>query len=198
MKVLLIDIDDNRANKIDPIVSWAGMELLHLNNHRADGPAGNHNADIYTHVKNVHPEIILVDTDSPSRDVLEDLAQQNRTAPKTVITLDKSQSESINRLAADVGISLYAIDAVPHRLLQALIDVTISHFHSIDRLRSEVQELKPAIEERQFLNQAIAFIMDTYGLSEHQANDLLTKNADRQQRDIGALAKQLVETGSFV
>lgn len=198
MKVLLIDIDDNRANKIDPIVSWAGMELLHLNNHRSDGPAGNHNADIYAHVKNVHPEIILVDTNSPSRDVLEDLAQQNRTAPKTVITLDKSQSESINRLAADVGISLYAIDAVPHRLLQALIDVTISHFHSIDRLRSEVQELKPAIEERQLLNKAIAFIMDTYGLSEHQANDLLSKNADRQQRDVSELARQLVETGSFV
>ena len=32
MKVLLIDIDDSRANKIDSILASAGIELINFNN----------------------------------------------------------------------------------------------------------------------------------------------------------------------
>lgn len=186
--MLLIDIDDNRVNKLEPIVAWAGMELI---NHREQ------DADIYDVMEQQHPEIILIDTNSSKRDSLEHLAQRNPQGARTVITLGKKQSESINRLAAEAGISIYAIDAVPASLLQALIDITISYFHSIDRLRAEVAALQPLIKDRQYLNQARQFIMKTYGLAEEQAQDLLTKNADRQKRDVAELAKQLVETGSF-
>jgi response regulator NasT len=189
MKVLLIDIDEARAKKLEPIIAWAGIELINLN---------NHNTDIYQLVGEMHPEIILVDTNSPNRDTLEHLAQLNKTSPRTVIKLGNNRSESINRLAADAGISLYAIDNIPPSLLQSLIDITLSYFYSIDRLRVEVQTLKPEIDARQILNSAKKFITETYGLTDDQAIDLLSKNANRQGRSITEVARQLVETGSFV
>ncbi|POP52391.1 ANTAR domain-containing response regulator [Zhongshania marina] len=189
MKVLLIDIDDTRANKLEPILAWTGIELIKLN---------NHNTDIYQLVGEMHPEIILVDTNSPNRDTLEHLAQLNKASPRTVIKLGNARSESINRLAADAGISIYAIDNIPTKLLQSLIDITLSYFYSIEHLRSEIQSLKPEIDARQVLNNAKKFITETYGLTEEQATDLLSKNANRQGRTITEVARQLVETGSFI
>jgi response regulator NasT len=186
--VLLIDIDDNRANKLEPIVTWAGMEML---NHRES------EEDIYGVMEKLHPEIILIDTNSTKRDALEHLAQRNLQGPHTVITLGKKKSEGINRLATEAGISLYAIDIVPHSLLQALIDITISYFHSIDCLRAEVSALQPMVQDREYLNKARQFIMSNYGLAEEQAQDLLMKNANQQKRNVAELAKQLIETGSF-
>jgi|TARA_R110001583_G_scaffold40864_1_gene130394 response regulator NasT len=189
MKMLLIDIDDTRANKVEPIIAWAGIEVITVN---------DSNADIYQLVGEMHPEIILVDTNSPNRDTLEHLAQLQKSAPRTVIKLENSRSEGINRLAAEAGISVYAIDAVPTALLQALIDIAISYFHSIDQLRNEVEGLKPTTDARQVLNKAKRFIMDTYGLAEDQASDLLSKNADRQRRPVTEIARQLLDTGSFI
>ena len=189
MKVLLIDINESRANKIEPILMWAGMEMIQCS---------NRDADIYALVAELHPEIILVDTNSASRDTLEHLAQRDKASPRTVINLGQTRSEGINRLAAEVGISLYAIDALPTSLLQSLIDIGICYFHSTDKLRSEVSALAPAIEERQTLNKARRYIMDTYGLEEDQAADLLAKNADRQQRPLADLAQRLLDTGSFL
>ncbi|WP_373082994.1 ANTAR domain-containing response regulator [Zhongshania sp.] len=189
MKLLLIDIDDGRANKIEPIITWAGIELIIIN---------DNTADIYALVDELHPEIILVDTDSPNRDTLEHLAQLQKTAPRTVIKLDNTRSEAINRLAAEACISIYAIDGVPTQLLQALIDIAISYFYSIELLRNEVENIKPATDARQTLNKAKKFIMDTYGLAEEQASDLLSKNADRQRRPVTEVARQLLDTGSFI
>lgn len=189
MKVLLIDIDDGRAKKLEPILAGAGIELINLNNHPTD---------IYQLVGEEHPEIILVDTNSPNRDILEHLAQMNNGSPCTVIKLGNRRSESINRLAAEAGISIYAIDDIPHSLLQSLIDITLSYFYSIDHLSAEVLALKPEVDARQILNSAKKFIIETYGLTEAQASDLLSKNADRQGRSISEVSRQLVDTGSFV
>lgn len=189
MKVLLLDIENKQAEKLDPILSWAGMELIRLE------PV---DIDLYQSIRSLNPEIILVDTNSPHRDTLEHLAQLKPDSPQTVFTLDGDHSEGINRLAAEVGLSLYAINDVRASLLQALIDITISYFHSIDRLRMEVQAMKPAVEQRHYVNKALIYIMDTYDLAEDQAKDLLNKNASRQQRSVTELAQQLLETGSFV
>ncbi|MDF1691532.1 MAG: ANTAR domain-containing protein [Zhongshania sp.] len=189
MKVLLIDIDEHRAKKIDAIITWAGIELLSVT---------DSDADIYQLVGELHPEIILVDTNSPNRDTLEHLAQLQKGAPRTVINLGGNRSESINRLASEAGISLYAIDAVPTALLQSLIDIAISYFHSVNQLRAEVEALKPTTDARQSLNKAKKFIMDTYGLTEDQATDLLNKNADRQRKPVTDVARQLLDTGSFI
>ncbi len=184
----MIDIDEQRAEKIGPILSWAGLELIHFQ---------PQDANIYDLVREQQPEIILIDTNSSNRDTLEHLAQLDNRGARTVISLGKKKSESINRLAADVGISLYAIDAVPNHLLQSLIDVTISYFHSLDKLREEVSLIRPLLEERKALYSAVQFIMKTYGLAEEQAQDLLYKNAKHQQRSVSELAKHLVSTGSL-
>jgi response regulator NasT len=188
MKVLLIDINDERADKIDFISTWAGIELIKYD---------VSNSDLYATVRELHPEIILVDTNSNNRDTLEHLAQLQADAPRTVIKVPNTKSDNLNRLASDAGISLYAIDSVPAALLQVLIDVSITYFYSIDILRSEVASLKPQSDARHVFNQARRFIMDTYGLAEDQATDLLHKNADRQRRPLREVAEQLITTGSF-
>ena len=58
--------------------------------------------------------------------------------------------------------------------------------------------MKPEIDARQILNNAKKFIVETYGLTDEQATDLLNKNANRQGRAITDVARQLMETGSFV
>jgi response regulator NasT len=83
-----------------------------------------------------------------------------------------------------MGISIYVTGNIPHSLFQSLIDITLSYFYSIDHLSAEVPALEPEVDAPQIVNSAMKFIIETYGLTEEQASDLLSKTADRQGRTI--------------
>lgn len=187
MKLMFIEIAAESIAKLRDSFETAGLELLVF-----DGPQDQ----LYPLIKAECPDIILINTNSASRDTLEQRTENDRKQARTVISLGR-QSQSINRLASEAGLSLYASDQVSVQLLQALIDITLCQLLSRDKLASEIANMAPALEQQRILLRGVDFIMRSYGLAENQARDLLLKNAKHQRRSPAELAKQLVETGSL-
>ncbi|MBD2859111.1 hypothetical protein IB286_08820 [Spongiibacter sp. KMU-158] len=187
MKLLLIGISEEKISKLQDALSTAGLDLVSFNGQQDS---------LYPLIEQQRPEIILIDTSSTARDTLEHLAQLDRNHARTVISLGRN-SESINRLAAETGLSLYAVDSVAVSLLQALTDVVISQLISRDKLAREVASMRPVLAQQRDLHSAIKFIMEKYGLADTQARDLLAKNAKHQKRGIADVARHLMETGSL-
>ena len=143
-------------------------------------------------IASIDPDVILIDLENPSRDTLEQMFQVSRLARRPIaMFVDKSDSETV-QAAVDAGVSAYVVDGLRKDRVKPILDVTISRFHAFDRLRSELQEAKLALEDRKIIDQAKGILMKQRNLSEDDAYVLLRRTAMNQNRKIAELARSLV------
>ena len=133
LRALLIGANSTRSEKLLPLLENLGIDLL---------PRDHVRPDLYQLLQTLQPDLIFVDVNSPARDTLEHVVSSDPNLPQPVVNTDGDLRISLRRLAGDIGISLYVRNTVSPALLQALIDITISHCHSIDVLRQELALLK--------------------------------------------------------
>jgi len=145
----------------------------------------------------VDPDVILIDLENPSRDTLEQMFQMSRLARRPIaMFVDKSDSATV-QAAIDAGVSAYVVDGLRKERVRSILDVTISRFHAFDRLQSELQQAKSALEDRKIVEQAKAILRQQRGCSEDDAYVLLRRTAMNQNRKIADLARSLVAAAAL-
>jgi len=146
----------------------------------------------------IDPDVILIDLENPSRDTLEQMFQVSRLARRPIaMFVDKSDSATV-QAAIDAGVSAYVVDGLRKERVRSILDVTISRFHAFDRLQSELQEAKSALEDRKIIEQAKAIIMKQRGCTEETAYVLLRRTAMNQNRKIAELARSLIAAAAIL
>ena len=124
--------------------------------------------------------------------------QVSRLARRPIaMFVDKSDSETV-QAAIDAGVSAYVVDGLRKERVKPILDVTISRFHAFDRLRSELQQAKVALEDRKIIDQAKGILMQQRNLSEDDAYVLLRRTAMNQNRKIAELARSLVAAAALL
>ena len=154
--------------------------------------------DLLPRIAAVDPDVILIDLENPSRDTLEQMFQVSRLARRPIaMFVDKSDSATVQS-AIDAGVSAYVVDGLRKERVRSILDVTISRFHAFDRLQSELQQAKSALEDRKIIDQAKAILMKQRGCSEEEAYVLLRRTAMNQNRKIAELARSLVAAAALL
>ena len=155
-------------------------------------------ANLLARIGAVDPDVILIDLENPSRDTLEQMFQVSRLARRPIaMFVDKSDSATV-QAAIDAGVSAYVVDGLRKERVRSILDVTISRFHAFDRLQSELQQAKSALEDRKIIEQAKAILMQQRGCSEDDAYVLLRRTAMNQNRKIAELARSLVAASALL
>ncbi|WP_372777680.1 hypothetical protein [Litorivivens sp.] len=145
LRALLIGVNSTRSEKLLPLLENLGIDLL---------PKEHARPDLYQLLQVQQPDLIFVDVNSPARDTLEHVVSSDPNLPQPVVNADGDLRISLRRLAGDIDISLYVRNTVSPALLQALIDITISHCHSFDVVRHEIALLQ-AHENTELIREAI-------------------------------------------
>ncbi len=154
--------------------------------------------DLLPRIAAVDPDVILIDLENPSRDTLEQMFQVSRLARRPIaMFVDKSDSATVQS-AIDAGVSAYVVDGLRKERVRSILDVTISRFHAFDRLQSELQQAKSALEDRKIIDQAKAILMKQRACSEEEAYVLLRRTAMNQNRKIAELARSLVAAAALL
>jgi response regulator NasT len=149
-------------------------------------------------IASIDPDVILIDLENPSRDTLEQMFQVSRLARRPIaMFVDKSDSATV-QAAIDAGVSAYIVDGLRKERVKPILDVTISRFHAFDRLQTELNHAKSALEERKVIDQAKGILMKQRNLSEEDAYVLLRRTAMNQNRKIAELARSLVAAASLL
>ena len=88
------------------------------------------------------PDVILIDLESPSRDMLEQMFQMSRVVKRPVaMFVDQSDSASI-QAAVDAGVSAYIVDGLKKERVTSILDLCISRFNAFSRLQGELDRAK--------------------------------------------------------
>lgn len=141
-------------------------------------------ADPAVRLREVLPDVIVIDRKSPDRDLLERLSGLDRDRPRPVVLLaEHSDGETIDA-AIRAGVSACVIgEADVARRLPSIMEVAIARFRERQALRRELEEARSRLAERKVIEKAKGLLMQRKGLTEEQAYRMLRKLAmDRNQR----------------
>ncbi len=183
LKILVIDENPIRRAIIEAGLKEAGFTAVTMlaNTTR-----------LVDHIYNLDPDVVLIDLENPSRDVLEQMFQVSRTVRRPIaMFVDRSEKSEIEA-AIDAGVSAYIVDGLKKERVKPILDMTVSRFHAFNRLRAELDEVKSALKDRKIIEKAKGILMKSRGVDEDKAYDLLRKTAMSQGKRIADVAQALV------
>ena len=144
------------------------------------------------------PDVILIDLENPSRDVLEQMFQVSRAVRRPIaMFVDQSDSDSI-RASVDAGVSAYIVDGLKKERIKPILDLCISRFNAFSRLQDELDRTKSALEDRKAIDRAKGILMKLKGLTEDEAYVLLRSTAMREKKKIGEIAQSILTASELL
>jgi len=144
------------------------------------------------------PDVIVIDLENPSRDVLEQMFQVSRAVRRPIaMFVDQSDTDSI-RASVDAGFSAYIVDGLKKERLKPILDLCISRFNAFARLQDELDRTKSALEDRKAIDRAKGILMKLKGLTEDEAYVLLRSTAMREKKKIGDIAQSIITAAELL
>ncbi|QUS40022.1 ANTAR domain-containing protein [Tardiphaga alba] len=154
--------------------------------------------NLLARIYQLDPEVILIDLENPSRDVLEQMFQVSRAVRRPVaMFVDQSDAESA-RASVDAGVSSYIVDGLKKERIKPILDLCISRFNAFSKLQDELERTKSALEERKIIDRAKGIVMKLKGLNEEEAYVLLRSTAMREKKKIGEIAQSIITAAELL
>ena len=144
------------------------------------------------------PDVVLIDIDNPSRDMLEELTLASGPLERPVAMFVSAAASGLSRAAVEAGVSAYVVDGLQPERLRPVLETAIARFQMMRQIRSELAETRRALEERKMIDRAKGMLMKARGISESEAYALLRKTAMDQGRRVGDVAEALVTASELL
>jgi len=144
------------------------------------------------------PDVVLIDMTDPSRDALEELALASGPMDRPVAMFVDRSDDALTKAAIKAGLSAYVVDGMRADRIKPILDAAITRFHMFQRMRTELEATKLALEERKTLDRAKGILMKARGVSEDEAYALLRKTAMDQGKKMIDVAQSLVTAAGLL
>jgi response regulator NasT len=189
LRILIIDESRVRASELCAGLAMAGHQVA------AVLPSA---LDLTAQIETIRPDVILIETESPSRDTLENLAVMNREMPRPVVLLTQDSGAAVMRAAFKAGVSAYIVDNLDLARLKPIVDVAIARFEEHQNLKQELAVATKKLSERKLVEKAKGILMKTRGLDEDQAYAALRKLAMERAQPLGKVSGDLIEMAKLL
>lgn len=183
MRILLIDDTARKLGRLRESLTEAGFEVLDESGLSIDLPA---------RVQSCKPDVVLIDSDSPSRDVMEQVCLVTRDLPRPIVMFTDERDPGVMRQAIQSGVSAYIVEGIQSTRMRAILDVAMARFESDQKLRSELQEREQQLNERKRIEKAKGLLMKMRNCDETEAHTLMRRQAMSKQQKIIQVAEQII------
>ena len=144
------------------------------------------------------PDIIVIDLENPSRDILEQMFQVSRAVRRPIaMFVDQSDAASI-QASVDAGVSAYIVDGLKKERIKPILDLCVFRFNAFAKLQDELDRTKSALEERKVIDRAKGILMKLKGLNEEEAYVLMRSTAMREKKKIGEIAQSILTASELL
>ena len=149
-------------------------------------------------VEEQRPDVVIIDTESPSRDTLEHLAVMNETAPRPVLMFSNDADQELIRAAVGAGVSAYLVEGLAAERLAPILEVALARFAREVQLRQRLAAAENELADRKLIDRAKRLLMDRRQMSEPDAYAALRKRAMDQGMKLAEVARQLVSMADLL
>src|SRR5258706_10851584 len=184
MRVLIVDESPERAVVLRDGLERAGHEV-------AGALAAS--IELLRAVEQIRPDVIIIDTDSPSREVLEHVVMISRDEPRPIVMFSTDDAPETIRDAVRAGVSAYVVDGVDAARVKSIVEVAVARFDEYQRLRAELADANLKLSERKQVERAKGILMKTRGVGEDEAYQMLRRRGMERGKHLGEDAQQLID-----
>ena len=168
VRVMLVDDQAQRANRVVEKLQLEGFEVVAL----LPSAAG-----LLFQIEQLKPEVILIDLQSPGRDVLDSLSIINDQNPIPVVMYSQEGDEKYIQDAIHSGVTAYLMGDVEAKTVTPAINVAIAQFKSYQSMRHELNQTRTQLEKISAIDQAKKLLMEQRKVSEEESHKVLRKLA---------------------
>src|SRR4029079_8599300 len=115
-KIVIVDESPIRAAILEEGLREAGFSgVVHIREMQS----------LLTRIYSLDPDVIVIDLENPSRDVLEQMFQMSRVVKRPIaMFVDQSDAASIEA-AVDAGVSAYIVGGLHKERIKSILDLCI-------------------------------------------------------------------------
>ena len=125
--------------------------------------------DLHRQVEALKPDIVIIDTDSPDRDTLENLCVVTRDNPRPVVMFTHDGDNDKIRAATEAGVSAYVVDGMDGTRIGPIINAAVARFEQFHALKRELEDIEEKLADRKVIERAKGVLMKTRKLTEDEA-----------------------------
>ncbi|MFW5432151.1 MAG: ANTAR domain-containing response regulator [Methylophilaceae bacterium] len=189
LRVMIVDNDLKRSKSLKNSLLDNGFDVIA---HVED--------DIHLQTKccELTPDVVIIDTESPSRDSLDNvymIAERNML-PVVMFTQD-SDKEAL-KAATKAGVSGYVVGTVANERLTPVIEAAVARFEETKQLRDELDQANVKLGERKIVERAKGILMRQRNLGEDEAYKMLRNMAMKKNMKLADLSYQLIDTAEML
>ena len=189
LRVMIVDSDLERTKPLKQSLIDTGYQVIaHLKD----------TVNLDDACCELQPDIVIIDTDSPSRDTLENICVMTMHEPRPIMMFTHDGDKEQIKLATKAGVCAYVVGSIPNERLQPVIDAAIARFEEFSSLRKELAEANIKLSERKIIERAKGLLMKQKKINEDEAYNMLRTMAMQKNMRIGTLSKQIVQAAELL
>lgn len=152
-------------------------------------------ADVFLpeRIAQLQPDLIIADSESDARDVLEHIVIATRAARRPIVMFTEDDAPSSMDAALEAGVSAYIVAGLQAERVKPVLDVALARFRREQRLLDELSDARQKLAERKVLERAKGLLMARHGLSEEQAFARLRTLAMNKNLKLAEVAQRLID-----
>ena len=189
MRILVVDESPDRAELLREGLVGAGHEVTAV----LSSPLA-----LLKTIEQLEPDVIVIDMDSPSRDVLEHLVFVSQHTPRPVVMFANDGAPESIRAATRAGVSAYVVDGLDKNRIESIIEAAVARFEQYQALRTQLAEANLKLSERKVVERAKGLLMKTRGLDEDAAYAALRKMAMDRKLKLIEVAQRIVDAADLL
>jgi two-component system, response regulator / RNA-binding antiterminator len=185
VKILLVDDGDRHLSPLREALEASGHHI-ELEIHSAQS--------LLSRVDRSRPDVILIDTDSPSRDVLEQLCVLTSHNPLPMVMFSNDGSSQSITAATDAGVTAYIVQGIDPQRLGPILEVAQVRFRHEQKIREQMETAGQRARERRSIDTAKGMLMAAHDLSENDAYRRLQQASMHSGLPMWQVAEKLIKS----
>jgi len=184
IRIMLVDDKPERAAWLDEVLKSKGLQVV---------GALPSISGLLNQIEQKKPDLILMDLQSPGRDVLESLSVVNTYLPKPVVMFSEQDDDGFIEEAVAAGVTAYMSAELEAARVKPILTLAMAQFKSFQGLREELERTRNELVRSSLVGKAVTLITQHKKVSEVEAHKVLRQMAMSKNVSLEKTAKIIIE-----
>lgn len=180
---MLVDDQPDRAAMLESHLKTLGFEVVSV--------LASASGLLYQ-MQQLEPHVIMIDIDSPDRDILESLALINEHHPLPVVMFSPHEDPEFIQQAVRSGVSAYMMENLNPVKVRAILEIAIAQFERFQALKRELNSTRQKLDARDTIEKAKRLLIRQQRLSEDEAYKTMRSLAMNNSQSLVAVAENII------
>lgn len=146
----------------------------------------------------IKPDLIILDVKMPEMDGIDAAKAITAKGPTPIILITGLSSDEMAMKAIEAGVFAYLVKPVTKKQLEPAIKLALARYDEFRTLKTEVDDLKDAIETRKLVERAKGILMKRCNISEEEAFKLLQTHSQKENKKMREIADNIITASKLI